>query len=78
MKNIVNYLHELGVMKKRTISGFDQFTQQTSNTLASHAYRASIFRMILADMEGANVVEVGMMLLVHENGETRECTNGLK
>lgn len=78
MKNIVNYLHELGVMKRRTISGLDQFVQQTSNTLASHVYRASIIGMILADMEGANSVKVGIMLLVHENGETRECTNGLK
>ncbi|HQF36661.1 MAG TPA: hypothetical protein PLL26_03390 [Candidatus Dojkabacteria bacterium] len=52
MKNIVNYLHELGVMKRRTISGFDQFAHHTTNTIASHAYRASIIGMILADMEG--------------------------
>lgn len=71
MEEIVEYIYELGVMKRRGIAGFDHFTSHHHSTLASHSYRAAMIGMILAEMEGADVQKVAMMLLVHETGEVR-------
>ncbi|MBD3329639.1 HD domain-containing protein [Candidatus Dojkabacteria bacterium] len=68
---ILDYLFELGVMKRRRVSGFEQFTSANHVTLAGHSYRAAILGMLLAEKEGCSAAKVGLMLLVHENGETR-------
>lgn len=70
-QNIVNFLHELSVMKRRNVSGFDQFVKQNHCTLAAHAYRAAMIGVIIANEEGANEAKVCMMMLVHENAEIR-------
>src|SRR5262249_20797490 len=40
-------------------------------TLASHSHRAAIIGLILADLEGADITKVALMLVVHESGEVR-------
>ena len=71
MNEIVEYIFELGVMKRRQISGFDHFMSYPSSTLAAHSQRAAMIGMILADLEGADIQKVAMMLLIHETGEVR-------
>ena len=71
MDEIVDYIFELGVMKRRHIAGFDHFMSQSSSTLASHSQRAALIGMILADLEGADIQKVATMLLIHEIGEVR-------
>lgn len=70
-KKVIDYIHELAVMKRRTISGFEQFTKKEYLSLAAHSFRSSIIGMILAELEGANMSKVTLMLIVHENGEVR-------
>jgi putative hydrolases of HD superfamily len=71
LDGIVEYIFELGVMKRRRIAGFDHFMSQQSSTLASHSHRAAMIGMALAELEGANIQRVAAMLLVHEIGEVR-------
>ena len=71
MEPFVDYIYEMGVMKRRRIAGFDHFTNQQTSTLASHSHRAAIIGMILADLEGADIAKVAVMLVLHETGEVR-------
>ncbi len=58
-------------MKRRTVSGYDQFTFDSQLNLASHSYRAAIIGALLAEAEGSDIGRVVVMLLFHENGEVR-------
>ena len=71
MEPFVDYIYEMGVMKRRRIAGFDHFISQQTSTLASHSHRAALIGMILADLEGADIAKVTMMLVLHETGEVR-------
>jgi putative hydrolases of HD superfamily len=71
MEHFVDYIYEIGVMKRRRIAGFDHFISQQTSTLASHSHRAAIIGMILADLEGADITKVAVMLVLHETGEVR-------
>src|SRR5262245_36646545 len=71
MERFVDYIYEIGVMKRRRIAGFDHFISQQTSTLASHSHRAAIIGMILADLEGADIFKVATMLILHETGEVR-------
>jgi len=71
MDQLVDYIYEIGVMKRRRIAGFDHFMSQQSSTLASHSHRAAVIGMILADLEGADIYKVALMLVLHETGEVR-------
>ena len=71
MERFVDYIYEIGVMKRRRIAGFDHFISQQTSTLASHSHRAAIIGMILADLEGADIATVALMLVLHESGEVR-------
>src|SRR5262245_45147897 len=71
MERYVDYVYEIGVMKRRRIAGFDHFISQQTSTLASHSHRAAIIGLILADLEGADIAKVALMLVVHESGEVR-------
>src|SRR5215475_2488073 len=71
MEGFVDYIYEIGVMKRRRIAGFDHFISQQTSTLASHSHRAAIIGLILADLEGADITKVALMLVVHESGEVR-------
>ncbi len=71
MERFVDYIYEIGVMKRRRIAGFDHFMSQQVSTLASHSHRAAIIGIILADLEGADIATVTLMLVMHETGEVR-------
>src|SRR5262245_52756149 len=71
MERFVDYIYEIGVMKRRRITGFDHFINQQTSTLASHSHRAAIIGMILAELEGADIAKVALILVLHETGEVR-------
>ena len=71
MDQLVDYIYEIGVMKRRPIMGFDHFMSQQTSSLASHSHRAAMIGMILADLERADLYKVVLMLVIHETAEVR-------
>ncbi len=70
-KKIVNFIFELGQLKRQVHSGFQLAGIKNSTTVAEHAMRAAQIGYILAVMEGANPEKVAAMLIIHDNAETR-------
>ncbi|MDP2820605.1 MAG: HD domain-containing protein [bacterium] len=78
IKKIVNFVFELGHLKKEGRSGFKYVGVKNPDTLAEHSLRAAQIGYILAEMEKElnpketiNPERVATMLVVHDNGEIR-------
>lgn len=71
-KNIVNFVFELGQLKRQVHSGFQLCGVKNPTTVAEHSFRAAQIGYILAVMEGgADAEKVAAMLIIHDNAETR-------
>jgi len=76
MKNIVNYIFEIGVLKKEMHNGF-KLIGSNPDSVAEHALRAAQIGYILTILEneknGTNLSpeRVASILVFHDNGETR-------
>lgn len=71
-KKIVQFLYEIGTMKKLPrIHRQVLLTDDLSDTIASHSYRVTLIGWFLAKMEGADVDKTIKMCLVHDTGEVR-------
>lgn len=72
MKAIVNFLFELGTLRK-TARGHRQIllTDDLSDNTASHSYRVAMIGFFLAKLEKANVEKVLSLCLFHDTGEAR-------
>jgi len=72
MKNPVNYIFELGVLKKFSHSGFKVAGIKSTDTIAEHAFRAAVIAYLIAKMEKhPNPEKVAFMTLIHDNAEAR-------
>ncbi|MDD2909341.1 MAG: HD domain-containing protein [Candidatus Pacebacteria bacterium] len=77
IKNIVNYIFEIGVLKREKHNGFKMIGVDNLNSVAEHALRASQVGYILTTMEnekhGLNLSpeKVASILIFHDNGEAR-------
>jgi len=71
-KKIVNFIFELGMLKKVRHSGWQLVGIKNPDTIAEHALLAAQIGYILAVMEGdVNPEKVTTMLVIHDNVETR-------
>ena len=71
-KRIVSFLFEIGTMRKLVrIHRQTLLTDDLSDNIATHSYRASIIAWYLAKMEGADLYKTVMMGLLHDVAETR-------
>lgn len=70
-KNICNYIYELGALKKFRHSGPKLMGVMQPDSIAEHAFRASIIGYILAEMEGVNPEKTALICLFHDNAEAR-------
>lgn len=76
MKNIVNYIFEIGILKKEMHNGF-KLIGANLNSVADHALRAAQIGYILTILENEkngtnlNPERVATMLVFHDNGEAR-------
>jgi putative hydrolase of HD superfamily len=70
-KNLVNYIFEIGQLKRLKRSGFTLSGINQADSVAEHSHRAAIIGYILAEMEGANAEKVASMLLIHDLAECR-------
>lgn len=72
IKNIVNFVFELGQLKRQVHSGFQLCGVKDPTTVAEHSFRAAQIGYILAVLEGdADAEKVVAMMIVHDNAETR-------
>lgn len=71
-KDLVNFIFELGMLKRTRHGGFLLAGIKNPDTLAEHVLRASQIGYILAVMEGGvNPEKVACILMIHDNPETR-------
>ncbi len=72
IKKTVNFIFELGQLKRQKHSGWWLAGVKDPDTVAEHALRAAQIGYILAVMEGdVNPEKVACMLVVHDNAEVR-------
>ena len=77
MKNIVNYIFEIGVLKREKHNGFKLLGVDNLGSVAEHALRAAQIGYILTVLEnekhGTDISpeKVASMLIFHDNGEVR-------
>ena len=72
MSNLINFLFEVGTLKKITRSHRQLFlTDDLSDNISSHSHRVSIIGYFLAKSEGVDVGKVLTMCLFHDVGESR-------
>jgi len=71
MRNIVNFLFEIGILKKTPRSGY-QFLGTGNESVAEHSFRVAIIAYLLAKNEPkADMQKVVLMSLFHDFHEAR-------
>ncbi len=69
---IVNFIFELGQLKRQKHTGFYHAGVPNPGSIAEHAFRAAQIGYILAVMEkDADPQKVAVMLIIHDNAEAR-------
>ncbi|MFA5169285.1 MAG: HD family hydrolase [Candidatus Paceibacterota bacterium] len=77
MKSIVNYIFEIGVLKRERHNGFKLIGIDNPDSVAEHALRAAQIGYILTVLENKkngmeiNPERVASILIFHDNGEVR-------
>lgn len=77
MKNIVNYIFEMGAMRREMHNGLKLAGVSDLNSIGEHALRAAQIGYILTVLENQkhnkdlNPERVASMLIFHDNGEVR-------
>lgn len=71
IQNIVNFIFELGQLKRQKHSGFKLAGVRDPYSVAEHVMRAAQIGYILASMEGADPEKTASIVLIHDNGEAR-------
>lgn len=69
--NVVNYFFELGMLKKIYHNGPQAAGVKQPDTVAEHIYRAAVIGFVLGEMEGISGEKVSMIVLFHDNPESR-------
>ena len=70
LKKIVDFLFEVGMLKKTPRSGF-QFLGTGKESVADHSFRSAVIGYILARLQGADWSKVVLMCLFHDLVEAR-------
>ena len=71
-KRIVNFLYEIGTMRKlMRMHRQVLLTDDMSDSITSHSYRVAVISWFLAKEEGADPYKTVMMSLLHDVGEIR-------
>jgi len=78
IKKVVNFIFEMGHLKREKNRGFALVGVKDPNTIAEHSLRAAQIGFILAEMEndkaGEEIVsaeKVAAIMIIHDNAETR-------
>lgn len=72
MKKLINFLFEVGTLKKIARSHRQSFlTDDLSDNISSHSHRVSVIGYFLAKAEGVDIGRVLTMCVFHDVGEAR-------
>ena len=71
LEKIINFIFEIGQLKRQKHSGWKLAGVNNPDTVAEHVMRATQIGYLLAVIEGVNPEKVASMLLFHDNGKTR-------
>jgi putative hydrolases of HD superfamily len=69
--NIMNYLYEIGQLKRVKRSGWWMAGIPDPESVAEHSFRTAVLGYLLADLEGADPMRTAMMCLFHDTPEAR-------
>ena len=70
-EQIMNYLYEMGQLKRVKRSGWWMAGITDPESVAEHSFRTAILGYLLADLEGADPMRTAMMCLFHDTPEAR-------
>ncbi len=71
-ERITDFLFEVGTMRKLLrMHRQVLFTEDTTDSIATHSYRVSIIAWMLAKIEGVDPYKTVMMAILHDFGEIR-------
>ncbi len=77
-KNIVNFLYEIGTMRKlMRMHRQALLTDDLSDNISSHSYRVSVIGWFIAKQEKIDPYKTVMMCLLHDTAETRSNDHNL-
>lgn len=71
MKKIINYMFELGMLKRYHHNGVMAAGVKIPDTVAEHSYRAAVIAYIIGELEGINGETAACMILFHDAPEAR-------
>ena len=63
LKSIANFFFEIGILKETPRAGWARVGIEKAESVADHAYRATLIGYALADLEGEDPKHVACMLL---------------
>jgi len=69
--SIVDYLFEIGILKKVKRSGWWFAKIKDPESVAEHVQRAAVIGFILGKIEKVNAEKCALLVLFHDNHETR-------
>jgi putative hydrolase of HD superfamily len=71
MKQLTNFLFEVGMLKKTPRTGY-QFLGSGSESVAEHSFRTAVIGYLLSQQEpGADTYKITLMCLIHDFHEAR-------
>ncbi|MEI8338000.1 MAG: HD domain-containing protein [bacterium] len=71
-ERITDFLFEVGTMRKLLrMHRQVLFTEDTTDSIATHSYRVAVIAWMIAKMEGADPYKTVMMAILHDFGEIR-------
>lgn len=71
MKDIANYLYEIGTLKNAKRTGWWFAGVKDPESIAAHSHRAAVIAYILARLEGADEKRAALICIFHDNAEVR-------
>lgn len=71
MKSIVDFIHELAILKNLPRSGSFIAGVKSPDTVGEHVFRATQIAFFLAELEGGNGERACFLVSIHDNPETR-------
>jgi putative hydrolase of HD superfamily len=71
LDRVIDFLYELGLLKRARRTGWWVAGIKDPETVAEHSFRTAVVGYLLAHLEGADAGKTAVMCLLHDSQETR-------
>ena len=68
---VIDFLYELGLLKRSKRTGWWVAGIKDPETVADHSFRVAVIGYLLAQLEGADAGKTAVMALLHDTQESR-------